>query len=547
MVIVSYMALNTLMVRYCRDTISAVIESGMAGQDKGSKMFKRIPDRVRGWLNAPRFFYLIVGILVVQALWIALTARYPQAFDENFHFGLIRLHADKLLPFFTAQPPNAEVYGAVWRDPSYLYHYLMSFPYRLLALVTDSQAVQVIVLRLVNIGFFVWGLYVFRRLLLKLGASQPMMHVVLLFFVLTPIMPLLAAHINYDNVIFPLTGLLFLSLITLIAKITAGKAVPIQDLLAFALIGAVASLIKYTFTPILLASVVALVWVVIWNRISRKNTGWIKIEFQKNLQTYGMIAALIVFGWLFTERYGLNSVYYGTPVPDCAQVLTVEECIQYSPWGRDYRLNLKNDRPDTGDVLTYPYVWVRKMMWETMFTISSWFDDTGIVRYHAANPLPIAYGTAWIVTVVGLLLGIVFARRLWGMTYLRVLLLIIGFYIAVLFMKNVSMYLHSSVPVAIHGRYLIPVFPVLYLAIALGYSWLIDRTKRPDLKAWMVVAILLLFLQGGGISVWLVRSDDRWFWQQSAITQQINGWARSTLSSVTLKDIGWVDIKEPKI
>ena len=78
--------------------------------------------RGAAWLSkalaAERCFYLIVILFGVQAVWFAFTARYPMAFDENFHFGLIQLHAQQWLPFFTSQPLHAEQFGAVVRDPS---------------------------------------------------------------------------------------------------------------------------------------------------------------------------------------------------------------------------------------------------------------------------------------------------------------------------------------------------------------------------------------------------------------------------------------------
>ncbi|MGI0134888.1 MAG: hypothetical protein ACREBW_08030, partial [Candidatus Micrarchaeaceae archaeon] len=83
------------------------------------------------------------------------------AFDENFHFGLIQLHADQWLPFFTHQPANADAYGAIARDPSYLYHFLMSIPYRLIRLITPNTTAQIIALRLINIALFTSGFVLF--------------------------------------------------------------------------------------------------------------------------------------------------------------------------------------------------------------------------------------------------------------------------------------------------------------------------------------------------------------------------------------------------
>ena len=77
---------------------------------KQNCMLHKFHDAISRLFRSPQTFYVVVGILVLQSVWIALTARYPQAFDENYHFGLIQLHAHQLLPFFTHQPSDSTVY-----------------------------------------------------------------------------------------------------------------------------------------------------------------------------------------------------------------------------------------------------------------------------------------------------------------------------------------------------------------------------------------------------------------------------------------------------
>src|SRR5438270_10470354 len=94
-----------------------------------------------------KFFWFILAFLILQAAWIALSGRYPMAFDEDFHLGIIKLYAHHISPIWNGQPENADVFGAVARDPSYLYQYFMSFPYRLLSVLTESQTAIIIILR----------------------------------------------------------------------------------------------------------------------------------------------------------------------------------------------------------------------------------------------------------------------------------------------------------------------------------------------------------------------------------------------------------------
>src|ERR1700721_3858493 len=99
-------------------------------------MINKVANRILKPIRSKGFYRFVIVFFVFEAAWIALTAAYPQAFDEQFHFGLIKIYSHYLLPFLSKQPAGANQFGAVARDPSYLYHYSMSFPYRLIELIT---------------------------------------------------------------------------------------------------------------------------------------------------------------------------------------------------------------------------------------------------------------------------------------------------------------------------------------------------------------------------------------------------------------------------
>src|SRR5687768_3417552 len=85
------------------------------------------------FLGSKEFRYIIYAWFVVQVVFIALSTARGIAPDEGTHLRTIALYAqDGIDPFIQHQPPEAYQLGAVSRSPSYLYHYLMSFPYRLL-------------------------------------------------------------------------------------------------------------------------------------------------------------------------------------------------------------------------------------------------------------------------------------------------------------------------------------------------------------------------------------------------------------------------------
>ncbi len=138
------------------------------------------------FLGSKTFFVIILALFLVSAVWTAISARYPMAFDESYHLGLIKLHALQWNPIFTKQPAGVAEYGALTRDPSYLYHYLMSFPYRLMVVLHISEMSKIVTLRLINVSLFAVSLFGARLLLLKTKASPAIIHVAMLFFVLTP-------------------------------------------------------------------------------------------------------------------------------------------------------------------------------------------------------------------------------------------------------------------------------------------------------------------------------------------------------------------------
>ena len=481
-----------------------------------NRFFSPFGTKLYSWLGKPSFFYIIVALLIVQALWIALTARYPQAFDEHFHVGLIQLHAAQWLPFFTTHVPGAEVYGAISRDPSYFYHYMFSIPYRALSNMSISFEVTIILFRLINIGIFVTGLFVYRKLLSELGLSRRLANVVLFFFVLTPIVPLLAAHINYDNLIFLLTALLLLQSVRYLKSLYATHTYNITSLMWVVLYALLSSIIKYTSLPLSVAVIAILLGASLWAYYRNSRDEQYAFLWPKRLMIFFFILGFLAFTGLAAERYGINMLRYHTPVPDCGQVLTEKECLSYSVWARDHFYAANHSKPAPLGIAVYPFVWVHRMVFETMFTISSRLEPDGVtVTYIPAPPLTVANYTAWGLLLGGVILGFVYCRRLWQLVYMRWLLLAIIFYTVVLFIKNFSMYMHTGEAMAIHGRYLIPVFPILYAALALVFGWGIERFGRPAAKIWLVIVTMLLLVHGGGLIVWIYRSNPSWYWSQN--------------------------------
>ena len=486
---------------------------------------KKVASSVLLAIKSTKFFYGVVALLVIQAIWMALTARYPMAFDEDFHFGIIKIYSHQWSPFITSTPPDSGAYGDLIRNTSLLYHYLMSFPYRLVALFTQQEMIQIVVLRLLNIAMFAGGLFVFRSVFSRLRFSPVVTNFSLLMIVLIPVVPFLAGQINYDNLMF-----LLVPLITLIA-LRVGRAVkttgslPLLDTTALLSISMLTSLVKYAFLPVFLAVLLYPAVLI----ITHKNTRGI---FKRTWATFTastlpfklvLLGCLVIASGLFIERYGVNVVQYGDFQPDCDKIESLDHCSQYGPFERNREIaeSVKNDDSiayDPAPILFVPE-WVGGMMHRLYFAIN--YD------YYNYYELPIPMNTAYVVGGIGLLLCLVFWRKLFKNRELYLILAVTVVYTGAVFYVNLSGFMHLRQMLAINGRYLVLVLPFAFalMGAAYGIAFRKFASARQAIiyKAGLAVVVLLLTLQGGGILTFAVRSDPNWYWDNSFSQSLGNG------------------------
>jgi hypothetical protein len=466
-------------------------------------------------LSSERLYYVILGLLIFQALWFAFSAVYPMAFDENFHFGLIKIYASQWSPFFTSVPPDSGAFGPLTRDSSYLYHYLMSFPYRALTLFISSQEMQVILLRLLNIGFFVGGVMLFRKLLFKTPASRALVHFALLMFVLIPITPMLAAHINYDNLIFLLTPIILLLALRCTQTLQTTYTLPIVPFITFVIVCLFTSITKYAFLPIFFAIFLYLIYV--WFRIPKDN----RFTFLKRLWPYFhnlslklqflLIGLLLLSAGLFIERHGGNLLQYHSLVPECSQVVNAEHCSQYGPWQRDELMKQRLTEAPQPNPIEFIAGWFGGMMFRLFFAIN--FD------YDTRFPLLVPFITAFTIAIVGIILSAIYIRRLIQRNQTILLFsLVIAIYTISIMATNFKSYAEVGELVAVNGRYFIPLLLPIFIIVGMAYRELLQKARNAlRAKAILSLVVFLLFLQGGGLLTFLIRSEQNWYWQDSTI------------------------------
>ena len=483
--------------------------------------------RLTTFLRSPLFFWIIIGFFVVEALWMVFSALYPMAFDEDFHMGVIKIYAQQWSPFLTSQPVGADSFGALARDPSYLYHYLMSFPYRLCMSLFNSETATIIILRLVNVALFTYALLLFRRVLL--GATSPLVvNTSLALFVLIPIVPQLAAHVNYDNLIMVIVAWTALLMQRFISE-AQHKKIHASTVLWLGNIGLLACLVKYAYLPIFAATVLSMLYIA-WRSMRGIPLKAIAAKHLVGLRRYALVGGAlltIVSGGLFFQRFGVNVITYGEPVADCGDVLAVEQCVQYGPWGRNYYLAQSKAESNESPLL-YTGQWLWGLWLRLFFAVSGATND--FANY---PPLPVPYYTMAALAISSVLLIIVFARKVFaGQLFVQWAALAIFLYSAALWLDDYQQFVETGQPVAINGRYLLPIMLLGMLIAARAWGALLAR--RQVVKVSLAALAIVLFLQGGGIMTFIVRSDPGWYWHNSVVLH-VNNTAKKVLSPLLIE------------
>jgi hypothetical protein len=480
---------------------------------------ERVSTTLLAWLGTTQAFAVILVIFVLNSTWLALSAIYPLPFDEYFHFGIIKLYAQQWSPFISIQPPEASIYGDITRLPSYLYHYLMSWPFKLIEQVIPSEEGQIIALRLINIIMFALGIVLIRHLLLKANVSRKIIHVALLFFVVTPIVPFLAAHINYDNSVMILAPLALI----LGYQIIQSRKPDIRSLLYLIILGLLGCLIKETFLPIIgLVGLYAL-FVLIWRyRISLPSQLWKSFLAQKLAWRFGMAALLILSVGMFSERYVVNQLQYGDYSPSCEKIQSIEVCSDNMPWFRNYQNKLNPpEKLPYGNPISYTQHWVSKIMRgffavfsHTPTLVVSPQEPFGPIVLKALLPLPIVLAS--LLSITSLVVVTTSIKRLWKQPFYRYAVLIVVGYAAVVWFFNLSVYQELAAAQAIQARYFLPLLPLALVIVLQSYAWVVRQERA---RALLLIAFGGLYIYSGGILGWLIRADTTWYWQQPTVIQ----------------------------
>jgi hypothetical protein len=472
--------------------------------------------KVRTFVGGKRFFVCIVVLVLVQGLWFMASIK-PKMFDEPRHTMFITKYTERLNPFISQQSPDWDSLGEVTRDPNYLFYYLMSFPARLVAIFTDSFIVRVTVLRAIVLGIFIVGLVLWRRLFRALGLSDSVSNVTLLFLVLTPTIAPLPAAVNYDGVVFAVTAL-FLLWSVRILKSKKPDALQLARLVA---VGLIACLIKFTFIAVILPVFLLLGFYLAKNHGKNLLPDVWKSFLGLDLPLrMGVTLGLLIAVGLFIERPVMNIVKHRNIAPACQDFISEERCTIDPVAERNQKL-LK-EKPAGFMPLSPPdyalLLWIPSMI-TTQTRVASETSPTLPMQF-----LFYLFAIGGVVLVVYYLGGLKKKDRA-----LIVLVIVTLIYSAVLFMENYQAYITYAAPLAMNGRYLLPVMPIFLALVAQAVKGLAGVRYRTLLTSGLIV-LLITFSQGGGIVMSVLTADDTYYWENAAVSR-VNKQAKRVVSA----------------
>lgn len=462
----------------------------------------KIYRNITKFLDSRKFLWLIIAFFVLNALWIACSFRYPMIYDEIFHLPLIKQYATQLSPYLTEPPKQFpfHIFG---------FHYLMSWPYRVIAMLTNNFMIQVIFLRIINIAVFATGLVVFARLFRKISIRQSYINIGLLLFILLPITPFIAAHINYDNMLFLLTAIYMLTAVNIIQE----KRVNWRKYVVLISLGLIASLVKFQFLPIFAISVLYLV-VIVWRRYGKSflPAFWLSLRKTGKFQIAAVSLFLAISLGLFSAEYVRSIIIYGTPTPKCTQVHNLDSCLKSGVIRRNitaYKTRGERAVKPLGD---FTHIWVQNMTKVTLWTGGNTFpDDIATTR----KGLPIVQSLFFFGSIAGLAVLLYAWRSLkkeasWYFLTTMVMALFLSVYLL-----NMQDYYRLHAAFANQPRYFLSLIPVLMVMIVAATAFALRKYRW--IKLFISLSILLTLTQGGGAVIHILRSEDNWYWQNPKV------------------------------
>lgn len=291
------------------------------------------------------------------------------------------------------------------------------------------------------------------------------------------------------------------------------------------------SLTKSAFLPIFATGFIFLIAKMLYKR-SQYSIPRAVMVFKRasTIRKIIVIVPLVIIGALFIERFAVNVIQYRSLSPSCIKQLSKERCLSSPINNRAERM--ANSKPkDTVQLPYYMGTWAS--------TMAEGLAATGSIEKGQGEPtirpaLPVLFAVLF-----GLILFAV-TSMIYSFDQLRwtpgfwLFTIVVAVYISALFFVNVSAYYEYHRYLAIQGRYLLPVLPLLLIFGLLGINYTLKRVQVIKLPL-LALTFGLLVIGGAGLTTHIVRSSDSWYWNNE-IVRDVNGEARDILKPVVKEE-----------
>ncbi len=446
------------------------------------------------------FFLLIIGLFAFASVFVAAVSIYPMAFDEDFHLGIIKIYAAHPLPWGLNETSAMAQYGNVPHDPSWLFHWLMSFPYTLFHSLGFNETGIVFMLRLINIGLFVGGVIVIQKVLARTHLGRASINVILALWLLIPIMTQVAGQINYDNFVLLIFAVSLWFAQGILTRIRESRPFIVECVLLGTTL-LVGSATKYAFLPAAIG-IVAVIAISLWRNRRILNYS-LPLSQPLRLTLLGIVFVVALSA---NYRYVQNITEFRAISPSCDQTFSADDCLQYGVYARDsgYRATKADDFVAKNPIEYLVTEWVPGLVFRLFFVVSG--PTNG---YDTRQPAIIPLVISSVIGGLALLMMLLYVKDTLKQPYVWLFLLPITLYIAALFIQLYGSYRDTAVPVAINGRYLIPFIPFC-AALAVPALRKLKRVRYASVIA--SIALVLLVFTGDGIGSYITQSRMSWFY-----------------------------------
>lgn len=452
--------------------------------------------KVLDFLSSKEFRYIIFAWFVFSASWMAVSTKKSIPPDEGNHYrSIIMFKEAGVGSFVNLQHVEAWRLQGASRTPNYMYHYVMSYPMRLMpGSFSDQQ--KVTILRFTSIIFSLLGLIVISKAFDLATKTKWVTNLSLLMITNTIMFPFISASLNYDGLAFLVTASLTYFFIRLIKKYS------LADLIAFATVGMFGSMVKFQILP--LVAILGFFVVLHHAKNYREIYEETKVSVKKNQRKVLLLSVpfIIMFG-LFFERYGMNYIKYGTYRPACDQVISYDDCTKNGLFVRNMEFK---DNPVDPPIPPVSYIadWVNGMK-KNMYSI------LGHKRTKEIPVLSVSVAIIWAAMTLAVIIK--FDKKNKLVIYMLVSALI---YAAILLMFNYGLFAKSGRNLARQGRYLFPVLGMVYF-VGLHHLSILLKNKQNILAASLLGIAVVFFLSSW--PAYIIQTNSSW---HTKSTRQIN-------------------------